>query len=386
MSSSTGGVGGAGAGGGANVHGSNETHDTRGTQGAGSADAAAGSQAHATQTAQASAADTASTTQRQAQAADGASAHPDDHFKSESVNPVGPTPSQVGALTQANVESAPAALQRAMSAASASTAAASGQPAAESTPVDMKSPLTAQQLASLPSSLVAGTPGVLAAMAASSARVGLPGPPLGAEDGLPKVDPKTSFAEFGPSFAQEVDATKPSVTVSVTNPGVLAVGDAISASVTLHDAKPDKRPGAPRVDATISYSTTATSLAQDQAAKATPTTQRPGVVLSLAATNIGTPQMAVNAEAVLKGLNWTLKGNVDFNIKTSALTFKADGSFAFNDHLSAIARYEQKLHGPANVAAGIQFGIAEGISLNAEYRNFGGISSFYTGIAIKRSF
>lgn len=356
MSDSTGGVGGAGAGGGANVHGNNDTHDTRGNDSAGSADASGASPAGAAQ-ASAPAGGTAASTQA---SEDGARAHPEAHFSSEAPNPTGPTPGQIDSLTSANVATPMSAQAQAqMSAISQTTAAV--QKAAES------------------AAAIGFSPSLETAPAESSFSIA--NSPATA-DGRPKVDPKTSFGELGPAFSQTVDADKPSVTVTMTNPGMLAAGDGVTVSAVLHDASAPKKTGVPSLDVSATYNSTLATPVQDEAAKSVPA-QVPGVQFGLGLTAVGTPNMAVNADAVLKGVGWSAeaKAGYDFHAKATSVDVKLSVK-----PMDVYAHQDWTANGASNTTVGVQYNFTDNFWAKAEVRNKDGVGSFYGGIGLKGKF
>jgi hypothetical protein len=355
MSDSTGGVGGAGAGGGANVHGSSDTHDTRGNDGAGPADA---SGASAAGTAQASA--PAGGTAASAQASeDGARAHPEAHFSSEAPNPTGPTPGQVDSLTHANVAT-PMSMQAQMSAISQTTAAV--QKAAESAAaIGFSPPSETAQAAS--SFSIANSPATA--------------------DGRPKVDPKTSLGELGPTFSQTVDADKPSVTITMKNPGMLAAGDGVTVSAVLHDAAAPKKTGVPGLDVTAAYDSALAAPTQEEAAKSAPA-QVPGVHVGLGLTAVGTPDMAVNAEAVLKGVGWSAEAKAGYNFQAKAISL--DGKLSVKP-VDVVAHQDWTANGASNTSVGVQYNFTDNFWAKVEVRNKAGAgSSFYGGFGLKGKF
>lgn len=356
MSGSTGSVGGAGNGAGANVHGNNDTHDTRGADGAGSTDT---NGASTTKTAQASAADTETATSAQASTQDGVSAHPDAHFKSEAPNPTGPTPSQVGTLTNANVAT-PMSMQTPMSAISETTAAV--QKAAESAAAIGFSPQSSEAAPATSSFSITNSPATA--------------------DGRPKVDPKTSFGEVGPTFSQTVDADKPSVAVTAKDVGMLATGDGVTVSATLHDAAAPKKTGVPSLDVTATYNSALAAAPQDQAAKSAPA-QVPGVQFSVGATAVGTPQMAVNADAVLKGVGSSVEVKGGYNFRTKAVSL--DGKLSLHQ-VDFTVHQDWTPNGASNSAVGVQYNFTENFWAKVEVRNKAGVGSFYGGIGIKGKF
>lgn len=356
MSDSTGGVGGAGAGGGANVHGSNDTHDTRGSDNAGAADAGGASAAG---TAQASA--PASGTAASAQASeDSARAHPEAHYSSEAPNPTGPTPGQVDSLTSANVTT-PMSMQAQMSAISQTTAAV--QKAAESAAAIGFSPSVSETAPAESSFSIANSPATL--------------------DGRPKVDPKTSLGELGPTFSQTVDADKPSVAITMKNPGMLAAGDGVTVSAVLHDAAAPKKTGVPSLDVTATYNSVLATPAQDEAVKSVPA-QVPGVQFGLGLTAVGTPNMAVNADAVLKGLDRSVEVKAGYNFQTKAVSL--DGKLSVKS-VDVIAHQDWTANGASNTSVGVQYNFTDNFWAKVEVRNKAGVgSSFYGGFGLKGKF
>jgi hypothetical protein len=358
MSDSAGGVGGAGAGGGANVHGSNDTHDTHGADGAGSANASSASAAGSAQ-ASAPAGDAAASAQA---SADSARAHPEAHFSSEAPNPTGPTPGQVDSLTSANVAT-PMSLQAQMSTISQTTAAV--QQAAESAAAIGFSPPSSEAAPAESAFSIANSPATV--------------------DGRPKADPKAAIGAVDATFSQTVDADKPSVTVTMKNPGVLAAGDGVTVSAVLHDAAAPKRTGVPSLDVTATYDSVLSTPAQEIAASSVPAPEPvTRAQFGLGLTGVGTPNMTVNADAVLKGVtsSFELKAGYDFK----AQAFSLDGKLSIKQ-VDVFAHQDWSASGASSTTVGVQYNFTDNVWAKVEARNKADTgSSFYAGFGLKSRF
>lgn len=358
MSDSTGGVGGAGAGGGMNVHGSNDTHDTRGgADNTGSAEAGGVSAAGSAQ-ASAPAGDAAASAQA---SADSARAHPEAHFSSEAPNPTGPTPDQVDSLASANVAT-PMSLQAQMSSISQTTAAV--QQAVESAAAIGFSPPLSQAAPAESAFSIANSPATV--------------------DGRPKADPKAAIGAVDASFSQTVDADAPSVTITMKDPGVLAAGDGVTVSAVLHDAAAPKKTGAPSLDLTATYDSVLSTPAQEIAAKSVPApTPVSRVQLGLGLSGVGTPNMAVNADAVLKGVTSSFEVKAGYDFKSQAISL--DGKLSVKQ-LDVFAHQDWSANGTSSTTVGVQYNFTDHFWAKVEARDKAGVGSFYGGFGLKSRF
>jgi hypothetical protein len=223
--------------------------------------------------------------------------------------------------------------------------------------------------------------GVPPSDAAATKPAGLPGPKLG-PTGIALSNPKPSFAGVvGAAATQTIEAEKPAVTEAISLNGFIHAGDTFGIAVKLHDAAP-QRPGTPRVDASVSYSTLDTA-ATDAAAKKTHADTAQGVRLSASVTDIGTQQMAAGVDALLKGDGWSAEVKGSFNIESHAIS--ADGVVSVGK-LAVTGHYDKAPKSLPNSTIGLQYNIGDDAFVKGEFRDKAGVSSVYVGGGLKFKF